>query len=200
MCYHHGGKSLSGPASGTHKTGKYSKVLPVRLAQRYHTGLSDPDLLTLRHEIAAMDARLAEAYMRLDTGESGALWRELRRAERILHRALLQDDRDKQVVALDTIRQYISRGATEAQLSIEIRELEDHRRKLVETEQKLLLMKEQTVTVKELQTYLGVVIDTIQRHVGAHSDPEAARAILAGISADFNAYALLEHAGNGAGT
>ena len=51
-----------------------------------------------------MDARLAEAYMRLDTGESGALWRELRRAERILHRTLLQDDRDKQVTALDTIR------------------------------------------------------------------------------------------------
>jgi hypothetical protein len=81
-CYHHGGKSLVGPAVNTYRHGRHSKFLPVRMAAKYQEAQGDPDLLSLRSEIALVDARLADLLSRVDTGESGSLWLALRRAYR----------------------------------------------------------------------------------------------------------------------
>lgn len=56
----HGGTSLSGAASPTFKTGRYSKSLPAQLAARYHEALTDRDLLALRDEIGLVDAHVGE--------------------------------------------------------------------------------------------------------------------------------------------
>src|SRR5262245_15056422 len=46
LCYHHGGRRLVGPASGQYRTGRYSDYLPVRMAEKYHHALRDPQLLS----------------------------------------------------------------------------------------------------------------------------------------------------------
>ena len=56
----HGGKSLSGIASATWQTGRYSKVLPGNIATRYETARNDPHLYALRDEVALVDARISE--------------------------------------------------------------------------------------------------------------------------------------------
>lgn len=48
VCYHHGGKSPGGPV----KHARYSKSLPKDLAERYEYFKTDPDILSLKPEIA----------------------------------------------------------------------------------------------------------------------------------------------------
>ena len=59
-CNLHGGKTPIGAALPQFKTGRYSKYLPARLAERYHEAERDPELLSLRSELALVQARLAE--------------------------------------------------------------------------------------------------------------------------------------------
>jgi hypothetical protein len=60
VCYHHGGKSLAGASAPALRHGRYSKYLPVHLADKYQESLNDADLLALRDEIALIDSRVLE--------------------------------------------------------------------------------------------------------------------------------------------
>src|SRR2546427_7021535 len=74
VCKMHGGLSKRGMANGNYKHGKYSRVLPVRLQQSYEEATHNPQLLSVRHDLAACESLLQDAFRRLDTGESGAIW------------------------------------------------------------------------------------------------------------------------------
>ena len=78
VCYNHGGASPVGAASPQFKNGRYSKFLPERLRDRYQEAQRDPEILVLRDEVALADARLADLLTRVDAGESGALWKEVK--------------------------------------------------------------------------------------------------------------------------
>jgi hypothetical protein len=77
VCRFHGGKVPRGPALPQFRHGRYSRFLPSRLAATYQTAAKDPELLSLRRELALVDARLDDLLQRVDTGESGALWAPL---------------------------------------------------------------------------------------------------------------------------
>src|SRR5215510_4129840 len=74
VCRFHGGKTRLGPGSGTFKTGAWSKFLPSRMAADFDTAMRDPSLMTLRKEIATVDARIIDLFKRVDSGEAGAIW------------------------------------------------------------------------------------------------------------------------------
>ena len=76
-CRMHGGRSLRGPAHPAFRSGRYSKVLPSRLLAQYRAAEKDPELTSLRGELALVDARLADLLTRVDSGESGAIWQAL---------------------------------------------------------------------------------------------------------------------------
>ena len=73
-CKRHSYGSPAGPLNPAFVHGRHSKVLPVRLLERYQASLSDPDLLSMRDDIALVDARMQELLSRVETGESDNLW------------------------------------------------------------------------------------------------------------------------------
>ena len=77
VCYTHGGNSRAGIASGTFKTGKYSKYLPARLVGKYEEAAADPELLALRDDVALLDTRIVTVVSALNTGESQEAWTSL---------------------------------------------------------------------------------------------------------------------------
>lgn len=162
----HGGNNVLGTASGTFKNGRYSKHLPTRLAARYHEAQADPALLALREEIALADARLADLLARVDTGESGALWRQLREAAA------------KTPADLAAMADLIVRGAADYAAWDEVGRVLDQRRRLVESERKRLVEAQQMLSAEQAMVLLAVVTDTIRRHI--HD-----RDVLAAISADI---------------
>src|SRR2546428_11955399 len=113
VCKMHGGLSKSGMANGNYRTGKYSRVLPVRLQQSYEEATHNPQLLSVRHDLAACEAMIQEAFARFDSGESGAAWRALQAALAAFEAAERRGDDAVMVAHLATMRALIRRGTRE---------------------------------------------------------------------------------------
>jgi transcription termination factor NusB len=76
-CYKHGGASLRGAASPRFTNGTRSKYMPIGVKKIYTDAKSDQQMFDLRNEAATHEARLAELFKQLGTGESGAAWEEM---------------------------------------------------------------------------------------------------------------------------
>jgi hypothetical protein len=177
-CRFHGGMSLAGPAAPNFKTGRYSKYLPAKLLEQYHAAIADETLLELRHEIALVDVRIGEILGKVDTGESGHVWHDLREALRAFVDALSRRDAQRMREPLQRMQDLVSRGAAEYSAWDDVVELLEQRRKLVESERKRLVEMQQMMTNEQAMVLLAVVVDTIRKHV---TDRQA----LAAISADI---------------
>jgi hypothetical protein len=184
-CRLHGGKSLSGMQAPSYKTGRYSKVLPARLASRYQEALSDGALLELREEISLVDARLADLISRVDSGESGEVWRLLRTMFAEFSKARSAGKIPEMTQALADIEALIVRGLADYSAWQDISQALEQRRKLVESERKRLVEMQQMITTEQAMILMAAIVDTIRRHV---SDTSA----LAAISADITKLITIE--------
>lgn len=173
-CRMHGGRVPQGIGLTATLTGRYSKHLPTRLAARYHEAEADPDLLNLRGEISLTDTRLADVLARVDTGESGRLWRTLRETHTALIRARVDRDDAAVQVHMRALGDLIGKGFADTVAWSEIAGLIDQRRRLVESERKRLIDMQQMLTVERAMALLGAVVEVVRRHV---TDPKALRAV-----------------------
>jgi hypothetical protein len=185
VCYHHGGKSLVGAASGTYKHGKYSKVLSTRLAARYTESLVNPELLSLKNDLAVCEARVADLLQWVDSGESGQLWQRLRAVQEGFSQALAVRDVAQMRRQYTALERLIEAGSADTAAWQEIQALWDTRCRLTLTEVKVLQTAQQMVTAEQLMVYFGMITETIRQAVLAHADHDTGRAILGDISAAF---------------
>jgi len=180
VCYHHGGKSLSGVASASFIHGRYSKELPDRLLGKYMEMAEDVQLMELRQDIALVDTRISDVLKRVDTGESGRLWRELRDAFDRYAVARAKADVSAMTLHLNSLTDLISEGMQDWASWDEIGKLLDRRARLVEVERKRIESAHDTMTAKQAMVLLASVVDTIRRHV-------TDRTILDAIATDIRA-------------
>jgi hypothetical protein len=177
-CRLHGGATPVGVASPHFKTGRHSKYIPERLAERYQEALADGELLALREEIALVDARLADLLGRVDTGESGLFWRQARAALNGYNKAVAEKKDVEAATYLFELRQIIDKGIEDYSAWAEVHAVLEQRRRLVESETKRLSQMQQFITAEKAMALIASLTDIIKRHV-------TDRAALAGISADL---------------
>ena len=188
VCYHHGGiTTTQGAANTAWKHGRYSKVLPVRLATTYQEALENPDLLSVRHDVAACESRLAELFTRLDSGESGAVWQALRVQVAAFELAMGVGNIPAMRTVLTQMRQGVAQGAGDYAAWGDIREMWAIRCKLTDTEHKTLVAQQYVMTIQEVGALLGAVTHAIQERVTTYADTDTARAILGALTADLAA-------------
>lgn len=164
-CRMHGGKTLVGTANGFYKGGRYSKYLPDRLREKYETSHTDPDLLSLRSEVSLVDSRLADLLFRVDTGESGQLWTNLKKAHEEFRLYRRAQDVPKMTIALAKVESVIDSAIQDHTAWTEIAELLEQRRKLAESEHRRLVALEQLITTEEALLMMRRVVDIITVHV-----------------------------------
>ena len=186
VCYHHGGRTPSGFAFPHHKTGRHSKDLPARLLARYETAISDPDLLELRDEIAVTDARLSDVLTRVDRGESGQMWRELKTRWDAHLNARAEGDMEAERATLDEMGNLIQRGMADDAAWGEAMRLIDQRRRLVESERKRRVELQQVLTADQAMVMVTTLIDAVRRNV---KDQKTLSAISNDIGFLLNAHA-----------
>lgn len=174
VCYMHGGKTPTGIAAPSFRTGRYSKHLPSRLIETYHAAQTDGDLLNLHAEIALIDARLADVLRRVDTGESGQVWRDLRSTYQEMRDAFASQDTATVRRTLTEMGDAIQAGHADYAAWADVRSLVDQRRKLVQVEAKRRTDMQQMLTTEQAMLLLARVADTVRRHV---DDPRALAAI-----------------------
>jgi hypothetical protein len=161
----HGGKTPRGPSAGSFKHGRYSKFIPSRLAAQYRAAQKDPELLSLRQEIGLVDTRINDLLMRVDTGESGAMWATLKKEwdDFLLVRA--SGDIPKMHSAIGRLDAIMDRAIRDHLAWQEIAESIEQRRKLVMSESQRLVALQQVLTVEQALALAGVLVGIVTRHL-----------------------------------
>jgi hypothetical protein len=185
-CRLHGGKSRMGPGAGRFIHGRYSTFLPSRLAAHYEAAAHDPELLELRCDIALTDARIIDLLQRVDSGESGQLWRHAQATMRRFTREQAQGNLDAMPRALAQVQRLITDGAADYAAWQEVDEHLEQRRRLVDSETRRLAASHDILTSEQAMTLLSQVVAAIQRHV-----PD--KAVLSAIAQDIQALAHHRH-------
>jgi len=186
-CQKHGGRSLSGVASPSFKTGRWSTALPQRLLARYEQAQSDGELLALRDEIQLTDARLGDLLSRADSGESGQLWLTLQQRWREFQRYRASGDVRRMQASVELLGEQVQRGVSDHEIWTEIGSLMDRRQRLVEAERRRLETMAQSLTVEEAMGLLRTVLDVIRRNV-------TDRAVLGRIASELGSLVTLDAA------
>jgi hypothetical protein len=132
---------------------------------RYREAEADPELTSLRSELALVDARLMDLLTRVHSGESGVVWLALRTAHRAFKVAQRAGDVAQMRAALDEIGVRIDAAVVDLEAWREIHDLIESRRKLADTESRRLTMLKQTITQEQALLLIGQVVDIITRHV-----------------------------------
>jgi hypothetical protein len=172
---HRGGKEHYGVTNPNFKNGKYAK-LPARLLDTFHAAENDPELLALRQDISAVDARIADLIARVDTGESGAIWRALRQAQHDVDDARRDAQRAPDDVsraaanarlgdALSRVRALILDGHADYAAWEQVGFAIDRRRKLVESERKRLVEMSQVITSEQALAMIRALMDAVESEV-----------------------------------
>lgn len=177
-CYKHGGATPSGAASPQFKTGRYSRVLPTRLLERYQEAVADPKRLEMEEEIGLLDARLADLLKRVDTGESGALWLKLRETWQTYRAALGVGDAEAQAACIGDIDSVLNRAGNDYAAWGEVRKVIQERRGLVESERKRQIEMRQLVSLDQFMVLVTAIGEAVRAHI---SDPTILAAIDANV-------------------
>lgn len=183
VCYHHGGRSLSGVASPSYKHGRYSRVLPARLLDRYQEAAQDPELLALREDVALLDTRLADLLKRVDSGETGRAWRAARDGLAQVNRGIARNDPDELKDGLAVLREAIGQGVSDYAAWNEVAAVLEQRRRLVESERKRLVEMQAMLSAEQAMLLLTAVLDAVRRHVSDRGALAAIATELAAIAA-----------------
>src|SRR3954471_18287255 len=68
-CRLHGGRTPRGLANANTRSGRYSRDLPTRVLLRYESALADPQLLSVRDDIALLQGAITDVMAELKEAE-----------------------------------------------------------------------------------------------------------------------------------
>jgi hypothetical protein len=175
-CHNHGGIVRAGQRGSSYRggdaiglalqRGRYNPYLPERILERFEQAESDPEILSVKGEMSLMTVRIQDVIDRLDQGEAGELWSELRDMVVEYRR---EPDRAIKAQILARIFEYIFEGAEEYIGWQEIQRLAEQRRKLSETEQKRMVQLRQYMTAEQAMYLTSSLADIVVRNV---TDPD----------------------------
>ena len=175
-CNLHGGKSKHGIDAPNFKTGRYSAYVPDNLATVYDAARADPDLLSLRDNVALVDARIAQLLGDIDNGgAAGQLWENLIREWAKLLAAIRADNATQQGKSINVLNAIINDGAATAAAWNEITGLTETRRRAVDTEQRVVVTRETMVSIEAVLMYLAIQIEATKSAVQKYVDEPETR-------------------------
>jgi len=171
VCQVHGaGSPLQGRPGGIQKKtlqfgGRHSRFLPIRLAARYAESQQDPELLVLRDELSLTDARIEDLILRVDTGEAGRLWRELKETYSKLTTSMRKQNADDTADALRELGIIINKGLADYAAWGDVFQLVEQRRKLVESEQRRVVAAKYILRMDEAMLLMGALAASVRKYV-----------------------------------
>jgi hypothetical protein len=138
-CRLHGGATPVGADSPHFRHGRRSKYLPTRLLESYHAALNDPNLVSLREDLATADTRILELLRGVDVkGTTLGHWKQMSAIFEALRAAHARGDQVATQAAVVELDDALTRTGGDVEKWEELRAWADHKRKLSDTEQRRL--------------------------------------------------------------
>lgn len=133
---------------------EWSKILGRRRLDAFERAIADPDLVSLKQELALIDLRADDVRRQAVVGASEQAWQEVKLMARTLTELLEQPDEKVELAKLREVvvglAQTVERGLDEWRVWDELKDLIERRRRLADTERKYEEMKHLLVPVAEL--------------------------------------------------
>ena len=166
VCYMHGGKSATkGAANPNYKHGRYSRYnLAGKLQVAYEAALDDPDLASLRHELAALDAMVADMADGLDGTDRQAL-AKLRANQAAIRASIQAGDADKLNAAMNGQDELLEAGHKRMQLVFDLADLMEKRSRIAAREHRRMVQLDVMVRFDELLVRIGMLMEAVRNHV-----------------------------------
>lgn len=184
-CPYHGGASLAGPLSPRYKDGRYSKYAPPHLRERYLDALADPELMSLRDNIALTTARISQILADFDNLQPSQFWIDLQKEWATFMYAVRTKDAKEQARSVAALDDLIRSAMTYVNLWRDLDAAMELQRKQVDSEQRRLTATNQLVTVEEAMVMLTSLVSLIKETVFDVADVATARAIIAQVSLHY---------------
>lgn len=167
-CNAHGGKSLAGHAAPATTHGLYIQVLPERYREGMEAALRDPDLLSLRTELALLHERQRELLGRLSEQSSGAAVRAARvDLKRFLEALQLGEAGEaEQAEALGALRQHLAAAQSDEDAWGELVRVMEQRRKHTEAEARRVERLRAYMTVDQVLWLVGQAGQLVREVIG----------------------------------
>lgn len=164
-CKKHGGRNQRGILHASFKTGRYSKYMPRRVAERVMAAREDPELLSLRSEMELAAARIGELLEAIGEGEAGQHTDGAYVAsQRLMDATTARDWPGRDRALADLLRAVRGKGAA-TRAWREIGYWVEVYRRLQESEVGRLKALMQMVTVEELAVVVSRLVDIVAADV-----------------------------------
>lgn len=164
-CDKHGGKSPAGPASPHWKHGRYSKAFNPAYKQAIEELLADPEILSLNDNIRIVDVEIGKAVAAVQDVESAADWQAVRELSRKIAEALKANDAGTLGLACAELLKLTHAGSGLEAARARLMNLQQHRRKLVQTEAARLAAGQAAISVDRAIGLILILVDVMFRHV-----------------------------------
>jgi len=175
VCRSHGAGYRDKPGGLNNKqivNGKYANHLPAKLLTAYEEFVEDPDIVSMRNEMALLDARIIELVDTIGTSTSEDAWFSVRRACGVLGKKdIYEEDVEEAVGLLGNALVY---NDNDDKVWKDLMNVIDNRRKLAETERRRIVDAQHTMTYEQANMIISYMMTSIRTHV---EDPEILRAI-----------------------
>ena len=182
-CKTHGGATPTGAASPHFVHGGYSRFLPANLRGRYKEALADPNLLSLQDAIAVEQLRIQECCQRLETGECGTLWSDVRDANRQLQEAVQANDPAALRLAIQRLDDLSKRGGDVEKAYGDLFDAIKQKADTTRTELARMQVAQQLIPLEQVVALMLRVAASINQHI---TSPLERRAVQMDLAQAFN--------------
>jgi hypothetical protein len=155
---------LGGMASGTFRTGRFSKYMPKALKKDYESALADTELLSLRDDVALLEARQAELLRKMDS-VAQVPWARVVSAVDNLARCKDGERAGCLAELSELVRAGGSAAATVAGCWQELREVLQEKARVVQAESRRLDEMHQTMTRSQAVLLMAEVAAAVRENV-----------------------------------
>jgi hypothetical protein len=161
-CRIHGGKALMGIANGAYKDGRFSRYLPTGdLRAKYRRIAENPDLLSLRDDVALIQTRQALLLEQLG-GVSSPAWDEALAAYNALEKAKGRDRAAPMSRLGEVLRKGADADQVERQVWSELRKLIQEKTRTTAAEWKRVIDLSGVMTAQDALYFVESVLNTLR--------------------------------------
>jgi hypothetical protein len=173
-CRLHGGKTPRGLANPNTRTGRYSADLPTRVAARYESALADPTLLSLRDDVAVLQAAITDVMGEIKIAESRPDFDAILESVEEIAGNWQTWEWTQMDAELQKLRNLIVNKQSQRAAMKEVRDLIKEKASLVSQENRMLVDREQMITVEQFLMAMQAMGSAVRRLV---DDPKVLRSI-----------------------
>jgi len=188
-CRRHKGKAARGIAAPQTISGRYSRDLPTRVLLRYESALADPELLSVRDDIALLQGAIKDIMAELKEAEARPDLDQILGSVEKISAEWQSWDWTRMNGELAKLKEAITSRASQRQAMKEIRELIREKSALVAQENRLLADRQQLITVEQYVLGMRALGAAVRRLV---NDPRTLQAI----DGEFRRLASVPEKGN----